>query len=321
MDKEIARPKWMTPFLVVLLCILLFVAAGGTSAYYLNKAHDDEKTALEDQIDKMEGQVKELRKAKEIPTVITEATKAISSTAPVVDPTADWKSYAGITQKYSIKYPTNWTISKAGSDSLEAGETESLLFKFAGEQKDDNDASLNIYDMSVWPTIEIDPSEGYVVPKADRMAISQIFTKIYAQKNLLEADKTEIKKYGLGFMGYARGDQRGIKYIENTKGDWRGVSFYTARGQDVGVGAVYHAVLYSQTQNKLINFFTNMTGQAFKVITDKNTAIFAETDSVKMVALDATAHQWFTNTVESSTKPVWSAEIDKYNLVAQSIVY
>lgn len=118
MDKVIAtRPKWMSTFLVVLLCILLFTGAGCVSWYYFEKANNDESQALEDQIDRLEADIAKLKKASNAVTQVEDETSTtVTTTTP--DPTEGWKTrngkclIKGSYVNYSVKYPSNWTSDK-----------------------------------------------------------------------------------------------------------------------------------------------------------------------------------------------------------------
>ncbi len=94
-------------FLIILLCILVAVAGGSVSYYYLAGAHDDETQTLEEQIDKLDSDIAKLRKETKT-TELTPTPTTTATTTTTTDPTANWKTYTNNNLKISFKYPQVW---------------------------------------------------------------------------------------------------------------------------------------------------------------------------------------------------------------------
>jgi len=96
--------KKTSVFLTILICILGAVAGGGASYLYLSVTHNQEKQALNEQINKLETQLTQLQKEAK------NAEKTTTTTATTTtDPTANWKNYTDPIAKLSFKYPETWT--------------------------------------------------------------------------------------------------------------------------------------------------------------------------------------------------------------------
>lgn len=117
-------------FLIILLCILVAVAGGSVSYAYLNKAHNDEKQALEDQIDDLETQITKLHSESRV----TPTPTASPATTSPSDPTAGWKTYTDDIAGITIKYPTSYgtATSTTSGDLAATTGTGSHVVNFSG---------------------------------------------------------------------------------------------------------------------------------------------------------------------------------------------
>lgn len=92
--------NWTRLLITVGIVVLTTVAVGGSTWYVMGEQAKKDKEATERQIQALEKQVKENSTASE--SVKTEGAKK--------DETADWKTYTDKKGKYTIKYPTSWTL-------------------------------------------------------------------------------------------------------------------------------------------------------------------------------------------------------------------
>lgn len=102
MNKKIKRPKWATDLLVVLLCVLVFTLGGGASWLYLQNTYEDEKSALENQIEDLESQY----------TILKDQ----------ID-TKDWLAYKEAWLGANFMYPPDWVLTK-GNQQISLSSTE-----------------------------------------------------------------------------------------------------------------------------------------------------------------------------------------------------
>lgn len=120
-------------FLIILLCILVAVAGGGTSYLFLADAHDQETQSLNNQIDDLESQVAKLHTESKTTTPTISPTTSTTTMTPTTTPaetTSNLKTYTNEKYGFSFVYPKTLTLQETENDlnTLKAGN----IYKDAG---------------------------------------------------------------------------------------------------------------------------------------------------------------------------------------------
>ena len=99
--------KGISTILAVCTTVFVMLALGAGGWYVMNKQAEDYRSASEDKIAALNEQVAKLQKEAEVASTST----ADSTTED--NSTAGWKTYTNTTHKFSIKYPSDFTVTAA----------------------------------------------------------------------------------------------------------------------------------------------------------------------------------------------------------------
>lgn len=96
--------KGISTILAVCITVFVMLALGAGGWYVMNKQAEDYRSASEDKIAALNEQVARLHKEAEV------ASTSSADSAAEDDSTAGWKTYTNTTHKYSIKYPSDFSV-------------------------------------------------------------------------------------------------------------------------------------------------------------------------------------------------------------------
>ncbi len=108
MEPEKKEHKYLPVLITVFVMLLITAGAVAGVWYYMDKQSDNDKAELQSQIN-------ELRSS--VDNDISEETTETED-----DEAADWKNYTNTYQSFSLKYPSDWTLTEtAGGATLKKG--------------------------------------------------------------------------------------------------------------------------------------------------------------------------------------------------------
>lgn len=115
--EELDKPKVSITAIVISAVLAAVIFGGGVYAYQSNQAKKD-KDALKSQITALETEKANLEKqVADSTTNTTTTTQSSTSTTTTTDETANWKTYTSASLGISFKYPSDWFVKEASSDS------------------------------------------------------------------------------------------------------------------------------------------------------------------------------------------------------------
>jgi hypothetical protein len=106
------KPKfnWQRLLITVGIVIVTAGAIGGTTWYVMNQQAKNDKANTDKQVSDLQKQVADLQKTQTSTTTTTPST-----TTTATDPTAGWKTYTNTKYGYTLKYPSDWSITTLGN--------------------------------------------------------------------------------------------------------------------------------------------------------------------------------------------------------------
>lgn len=284
-------------FLIVLLCILVAVAGGSVSWFYLSAAHDQETQSLNEQVDQLESNITKLRnEAKTTELEPTSTTTPTITTTPIVDPTSDWKTYTDTHYKISFKYPKIW---KTPTDGFNEANSEDLMIPLSQQWINFDATATGRLDF-VNTTNYTDLASYYSKSPASATTTSlDILKTVYKDKSATGSQKLTVIPINAGIMA-----ANAPIYIQSTDAKWRGVYYFANIGQDYGT-ALDCMIVMTDGTSKVIQFHfmlpSDKSSQYIATIAQENSPYVQYVNNLTLTS-DETLVQNFKNTYQYIAK-------------------
>jgi hypothetical protein len=286
----------MKPIWVVLITVLATaVLVGGGTYYFLNQKLEKDKTSLQKQIDDL----------KEVTVTADTADAAIVDTtsAPVVDVTADWKNFTDNTHSLSFKYPATWGM-KSSQDAKKNEEEmvyvdQSITVLSNGKTEENSNIGLTY----TYITNISDYDKNIVAHNKD---IDELLS-VYNNKEV--GANTAKENIWLPSSNAAIIATSSPEYIESKDGTFRGIVYFANIGQGFSTGLDCVIVM---TNGKKI-FQLHSSGGSVK--SDYYKGIF----SGDAVVSEKLIQEFFTYIKTLTSKNVEETVIKDYNDIYKNI--
>lgn len=215
---------------------------------------------------------------------------------PIVEPVTETTAAFALRSGNIMKSPVEWSIKALSSET----QFQNYLVTTP-----DNEFPLTEVAVREWLR---GPQAGEtdVISHEKRPQALKILQNLYDHGQISDADRAAFFNMAGEFLGYSDTYRSGLTYIMSTDNTFRGISFYSLVGKDVGVSPIYYVVLYNPTSETIV-FANYYLAQSTAEIAGINSNIRA-IDQTKnnhdtlLAKLDLEAREQFKKLVEETQR-------------------
>lgn len=148
--------------------------------------------------------------------------------------------------------------------------------------------------------------ENHVISNEKRPQAINVLQNLYDHGQISSTDRTAFLSMAGEFLGYSDIYRSGLTYITSVDNTFRGISFYSLAGQDVGVSPIYYVVLYNPTSKTIVfaNYYLAQSTAEIASISSKIRTIdqTKNNNDTLLAKLDLEAREQFKKLVEETPR-------------------